>query len=275
MRNYLDLMEAIIDSGEERKDRTGVGTKMLFGTTLRFDLALGFPAVTTKRLAFKQVAAELAGFLIGTTYLDGFHRFGCTIWDANASAPYWMNNPKRRLVQGDLGRIYGAQWRAWRNPNGPPIDQLKEAMNRLIKNPADRRAVVTAWNPAELDEVCLPACHTMFQLSLGVCGLSCFVNMRSVDTFLGMPFDIASYALLTHLCAQDMGTTPGKLVFAFGDTHVYKNHFEQAVTQIFREPKALPRLVLDPSATVDNFHPNQAWLENYDPHPAITASMAV
>lgn len=285
MKNYLELVERILYSGERREDRTGYGTFSLFGEQLKFDLAQ-FPAVTCKRLAFKQVCAELASFLRGYDNLADFHAMGCTVWDANANHPKWLASPYR-MIEGDLGRIYGVQWRRWRGKDRP-LDQLRLAVETLRKDPWSRRAVVTAWNPAELEDVCLPPCHTMFQFSVrqdmaGRKTLDCAVTMRSVDTFLGMPFDIASYALLTYLAAWDLKVEPGVLTMWFGDTHIYLNHQDQVRTILDREPRALPVLLLDPAkqgsfdpdavSPLDDFHPCWASLEGYDPHPAVAADM--
>lgn len=279
----MSLLQRILLQGERREDRTGFGTLSLFGEQLKFDLDEGFPATTCKKLAFRQVCAELASFLRGYDMLNDFQRLGCTVWDANANHRSWRNNPNRN-GEGDLGRIYGVQWRRWRSPGmgHKPIDQLRIAVETLRKDPWSRRAVVTAWNPAELDDVCLPPCHTMFQFSQrhdrnGVATLDCAVTMRSVDTFLGMPFDIASYALLTHLAAWELGIAVGKLTMWFGDTHLYLNHLDQAREVLEREPRELPLLILDARGwtgkPADDFHPDWASLEGYDPHPAVQADM--
>lgn len=275
MNQYLSLMRRVLDAGERRGDRTGVGTRSLFGEHMCFDLAAGFPAVTTKRLAFGQVVAELAGFLEGSRDVARFRELGCTVWDGNAAAPYWASNPNRAF-EGDLGRVYGVQWRAWRGAAGTAVDQLAEAVRLLREDPDSRRVCVTAWNPAELDEMCLPPCHLYFQFSARAGRrLDCLAVMRSVDVLLGMPFDIASYALLTHIVAGQVGMTPGHLTMSFGDTHIYNNHVRQCEEQLSRRPFPLPRLELDPSATVDNFVPSMARLTDYRHHEPIRAELNV
>lgn len=282
-------MQKILLQGERREDRTGFGTLSLFGESLRFDLTEAFPATTCKRLAFKQVCAELAAFLRGYSNLAEFHELGCKVWDANATHPRWLGNPNRQ-GEGDMGRIYGVQWRRWRNQSGGGltartdyIDQLHDAIEILRHDPWSRRAVVTAWNPGELDDVCLPPCHTMFQFSVRHDrnmrpSLDCAVTMRSVDTFLGMPFDIASYALLTHLAAWELNMPAGNLIMWFGDTHIYTNHLDQCREVLERDLRDGPMLVLTPGENypakpLDEFHPSWASLENYDPHPSVQADM--
>jgi thymidylate synthase len=272
---YLELMRRVLREGEARDDRTGVGTLSLFGTHAEFDLRDGFPAVTTKRLAFRQVAAELACFLRAHENLEDFHREGCAVWDANASAPYWLSNPNRR-GPGDVGRTYGVQWRRWRAGANAYVDQLRGAVETLRRDPGSRRAVVTAWNPAELDMSCLPPCHHAFQFSVRRGrDLDCLVTMRSVDVFLGMPFDVASYALLTHLAAKELGLAPGVLAMSFGDTHVYNNHAEACERQLAREPLAPPLVLLRAEATLDNFDAGMATLHGYDHHGPIPGEMNV
>ena len=286
MQNYLGLMRRVLEHGEDRDDRTGRGTRARFGTNRDFDLAGGFPAVTTKRLAFRQVAAELRCFLRGYDTLEQFHSVGCTIWGANGSDPRWT----ARLPEGGyasdsgyLGPVYGVAWRRWSAEGKAAVDQLRNAIETLRRDPWSRRAVVTAWNPYWVDAVCLPPCHTMFQLSLRrerprrevEFRLDVGVTMRSVDVFLGMPFDVASYALLCHICARALGARPGRLSMWFGDTHVYHNHLDQAQEQLRRGPKARPTLALEPDASADFFHPDMASLRDYDPHPAIAAQMNV
>jgi thymidylate synthase len=291
VRNYLDLVGRILSDGQLREDRTGFGTLSLFGEQLKFDLVAEFPATTAKRLAFKQVCAELACFLRGYDNLEDFHKMGCTVWDANENHHKWKSSSLRR-GQGDLGLIYGVQWRRWgeqhlaayeqSGPGPHGRDQLREAVEMLRNDPWSRRAVVTAWNPDELSAVCLPPCHILFQFSVRKYGdgrrtLDCAVTMRSVDTFLGMPFDIASYALLTHLAAWELGLEPGVLTMWFGDTHVYLNHVDQCREMLDREPKDLPVLVLAPPGLVerplDQFEPSWASLDGYDPWPSIKADM--
>ena len=279
MKAYLDLMRDVLTHGETRNDRTGTGTRSLFGTALRFNLMLGFPAVTTKRLAFKQVAAELACFLNERETLDEFHTEGCTVWDGNAKAESWVQSPKCRFP-GDVGRHYGLQWRSWGGPDGSAIDQLGNAVRVLRNDPYSRRAVVSAWNPEELDAVCLPPCHTMFQFSVrdiasGEPQVDCAVTMRSVDVFLGMPFDIASYALLTHLVANELDVLPGHVFFSFADTHIYTNHIDQCHKQLALPPRPLPVLRLTEGAGINNFYASLATLSGYDPHPPIPGELNV
>lgn len=276
MNNYLGLLNNILMNGELRQDRTGYGTKSLFGTMLTFDLQDGFPAVTTKKLAFKQMCAELTCFLRGYDTLPQFHSVGCTIWDANFNAPSWQAKlTQTEKDSGYLGQIYGVLWRRWPLGNKIGTDQLQNAVDVLKKDPWSRRALVTSWNPDAL--ACLPACHTGFQFSIrernGETYLACAVTMRSVDTFLGMPFNIASYALLTHLCAKELGVCAGRLTMTFGDTHIYTNHFSQVLEQLLREERPLPRLHLDEGANINSFEPSMAHLIGYDPHPSIVADM--
>lgn len=273
MKNYQELIERILHYGDSRMDRTGVGTQALFGTTLSYPLQKGFPATTTKKLAFKMVAGELAGFLCGTQSAQHMEELGAPIWNANALD--WFNregtcssHPK------DLGRIYGVQWRAWYN-GIDNIDQLRDVVDRIKTNPSDRRLIVTAWNPGELHEMCLPPCHTHFQFFVRKGELDCIFYMRSVDTFLGMPFDIASYALLVHIICNEVDLKPGVLTGMFADTHIYNNHKSQCEELLNRDPVRLPQLVLSEEATIDNFHPDMCDLINYNPHPTIKAEMAV
>lgn len=275
MNNYLELMQRVMCYGEPRKDRTGVGTSAVFSTKLKFDLSLGFPVVTTKKLYFKQVAAELACFLRAYRNLSEFKSVGCNIWDVNAQAEYW-----RPAQVGDLGRIYGVQWRQWRcidaDGNMSEIDQLKNAVNLLKNNPTSRRICVTAWNPGELSDMCLPPCHLYYQFyARNDGGLDCMVVMRSADIFLGMPFDIASYALLMRIVGSETGLVPRVLSIVFGDTHIYSNHIEQCKTQLAREPYLLPTLQLRDGVTIDDFKPEDATLVNYVHHDSIKAPMAL
>lgn len=269
MIGYQALVRSILVHGERRHDRTGVGTLARFGELLRFDLRRGFPAVTCKRLAFSQVAAELAAFLRGTETLAGFHDVGCRIWDANTAAPYWKDKTR-------VGRIYGVQWRRWRRPDGGEVDQLGDAVHTLSTNHTSRRIFVSAWNPGELDDMCLPPCHVSFQFYASNDGcLDCAVVMRSVDTFLGMPFDIASYALLTHIVGMQVRLQPRMLSMFFGDTHIYKNHVPQCETLLGRAPLPLPVLKLQYGTTVDNFLPGMAELVGYQHHGALPGEMNV
>lgn len=288
MRNYLELMADVLNFGEVREDRTGFGTRSLFWTGLAYDLADGFPATTTKRLAIKQVAAELTCFLRGYDTLDQFHSVGCNIWDANGRDPRWLEKLGSQYGlpadSGYLGPIYGVAWRRWSANGKLAVDQLGDAIKMLRKDPWSRRAVVSAWNPYWVDAVCLPPCHTMFQLSMRrrqagehepEWQLDLGVLMRSVDTFLGMPFDVASYALLAHICAYELGASPGRLSLTFGDTHVYLNHLDAAQEQLKRSPKSKPRLMLEGKLSIDDFHPDAVTLLEYDPWPAIKAEMNV
>lgn len=271
MIEWQTLMRKVLRHGQCRRDRTGIGTLALFGETVTFDNRVEFPAVTTKKLGFEQMAAELACFLKGAQSLEEFHKLGCTIWDGNGNAEYWL---PRAEFEGDLGRIYGVQWRDWRSIDptgeesiaGKRTDQLVNLISGLIKEPHGRRHVVTALNPGELDQMCLPPCHLFFQCFMGNNGqLDMTVYMRSVDVFLGLPFDVASYALLQRLIVQTLGgeAKPGFLTFFLGDTHLYLNHLEQVETVLAREACPAPILQLDPAATVFDFHPKQAELSHY------------
>jgi len=275
MKQWHDILRKAVEEGESRLDRTGVGTYSVFGEMLKFEnVDSQFPAVTTKQLAFKQVAAELAGFVRGYDNLEQFHELGCKIWDANGNADYWQPRSP-----GDLGRIYGVQWRDWKScvPGGIKVtDQLYKLVQGLIIDPYSRRHIVTAWNPGELDQMCLPPCHTMFQASVRWgAQLDFCVTMRSVDLFLGLPFDIASYALLMHLVAEQTQLSPGTLTFMLGDAHVYRNHLDAVQTVLTREPGQLPQLTLDKYATLSTFHPDQASLVGYQHQGKVEAEMAV
>lgn len=271
MKQYLDLLTYVLHNGKVREDRTNTGTLSVFGQQLSFNLGDGFPAVTTKKLQFNSVAAELAGFLEGTQSAARMRELGTTIWDANANASKWQENPNCCGLD-DMGPIYGAQWRNW----GNRIDQLSEIVQRLQENPVDRRLVVSAWNPGELDSMCLPPCHIMFQFYVREkMFLDCVYYIRSVDMFLGCPFDIASYALLTHIVAQQVDLAPGHLTQFSGDTHIYLNHVTAVKEQLSRSPGHLPTLNLWDGATIDNFTPDMARLDNYEHAAAIAAKMAV
>lgn len=278
MRNYLQLLHDVTTKGDKRIDRTGIGTVALFGKHLRFDLTKGFPAVTTKKLYFESVKAELAWMLSGNRYIDSLHDLTCHIWDKNVANPKWQANPMC-FGETDAGRVYGVQWRSWKWHDsagyGGIIDQLQYAVSTIIQNPGDRRIIVSAWNPGELDEMCLPPCHLYYQFFVRKEKyLDCAIVMRSVDTFLGMPFDIASYALLTHIVAKQTGKLPGELYMTFMDTHVYLNHKDQVRTQLGRDPYQHPQLKWNVEfPTIDNFHPNMCELVNYKYHPAIKAEM--
>lgn len=274
MIQYLSALKFIMDNGVERMDRTGVGTKAVFGMQQRYDMAEGFPAMTTKKLAFEAVKAELLWFISGSSDVKELQKLGCHIWDANASAEYWK--PKARF-EGDLGRIYGAQWRSWRVFNkDKTIDQLKEAIDKIKNNPSDRRIIITAWNPGELDEMALPPCHMFCQFFVANGKLSLQMYQRSCDMFLGVPFNIASYSLFLHMVSKVTNLVPGEFVHTLGDAHIYLNHFEQVKIQLERAPYALPKIWLNPEIkNLDDFKMADIKLIDYNFHPAIKAQMAV
>ncbi|MEZ5963666.1 MAG: thymidylate synthase [Planctomycetota bacterium] len=264
MRSYLDLLRHLLDHGVEKGDRTGTGTRSVFGWQTRYDLAQGFPLLTTKKVHFKSVLVELLWFLRGDTNVAFLREHGVTIWDEWADAA------------GDLGPVYGAQWRSWRCADGRTVDQIADVVDRIRRDPDSRRLVVSAWNVGELEQMALPPCHLLFQFWVGGGRLSCQLYQRSADIFLGVPFNIASYAALTMMIAQVAGLQPGELVHTLGDAHLYQNHVEQARLQLERAPRALPRLVLDPSVTsVFDFRAEHFRLEGYDPWPAIKAPVAI
>lgn len=281
MQNYLNLLQKILDTGIDSADRTGVGTRSLFAEQLRFDLTQGFPAVTTKRLAWKPMVAELLWFIEGTgderrlaEIQHGTRRLEkTTIWTANANADYWK--PKARY-DGDLGRVYGVQWRNWRKVDGwKTVDQLKNLVEGLQKDPNGRRHIITAWNPGELDLMALPPCHMMAQFYIRNNTLSCQMYQRSCDAFLGLPFNIASYALFTHLIAKTIGAEVGELVITLGDVHIYNNHFDAVKTQLTRAGYALPTLHIADHTTIWNAAIDDIKLIDYQYHSAIQADMAV
>jgi thymidylate synthase len=264
MRQYLDLMQRALDSGVRKNDRTGTGTLSLFGHQMRFDLAEGFPLVTTKKVHLRSIIHELLWFLSGDTNIRYLRDNGVTIWDEWADA------------DGNLGPVYGAEWRSWRTPDGRSIDQIKEVVDQIRRNPDSRRLIVTAWNPADVDKQALPPCHCLFQFYVAEGRLSCQLYQRSADIFLGVPFNIASYALLTMMMAQVTGLKPGEFVHSLGDTHLYLNHVEQAKIQLAREPRPLPVMKINPDVhSIFDFVYDDFTLEGYDPHPHIKAAVAV
>ena len=272
MKQYLDALKYILEKGMDKKDRTGTGARAVFGMQMRFNMKDGFPAVTTKKLAFNSMKAELLWFIKGSSDVKELQKLGCHIWDANAEADYWK--PKARFP-GDLGRIYGVQWRKWK-ANGKEIDQLAEAIRLIKEEPDSRRIIVNAWNPGELDQMALPPCHMFFQFFADNNKLSLQMYQRSCDMFLGVPFNIASYSLLLHMVAQVTDLKPYEFVHTLGDAHIYHNHFEQVKEQLSRKPFTLPQLWLNPKIkNIDDFKMEDIKLENYQFHPAIKAQMAV
>lgn len=275
-KTYLDLLQKVMDEGVDRADRTGTGTRALFGQTMRFDMSKGFPALTTKKLAWKAVRSELLWFLEGSgdeNRLKELNGSDKTIWSANAEAPYWK--PKAKF-DGDLGRVYGVQWRAWQKPDGTTVDQIAEAIRLIKEEPASRRIIVNAWNPGELDQMALPPCHMFFQFFVADGKLSLFMHQRSCDMFLGVPFNIASYSLLLHMVAQVTGLTAHEFVHSLGDTHIYNNHFDAVKEQLAREPYPFPTLKLNPEVKdIFSFKMEDIELEGYESHPTIKAPMAV
>lgn len=274
MEQYLNALKYVMDNGVEKENRTGVKTRAVFGLPMRFDLSKGFPALTTKKLAFNAVKAELLWFLKGSGDVKELQAMGCHIWDANAQAPFWK--PKAKF-EGDLGRVYGVQWRKWKSPySDEPIDQIARVIEMIKKDPTDRRLIVSAWNPAELEMMALPPCHMIFQFFAAQGKLSLQMYQRSCDMFLGVPFNIASYSLLLSMIAQVVGMEPWEFVHTLGDAHVYYNHFEQVKEQLSREPLPLPKLWLNPDIkNIDDFKMDDIKLIDYQSHPSIKAEMAV
>jgi len=264
MKPYLDLLRHVLEHGTEKADRTGTGTRSVFGWQMRFDLGQGFPLVTTKKLHLRSIIHELLWFLRGETNIRYLKEHNVSIWDEWADA------------NGELGPVYGKQWRRWASPEGREIDQIKWLVDEIKRNPDSRRLVVSAWNVGELSQMALMPCHTLFQFYVVDGKLSCQLYQRSGDIFLGVPFNIASYALLTHMLAQVTRLQVGEFVHTLGDAHLYCNHFEQAREQLAREPRALPRLHLNPERKdMFSFHFDDIGIEGYDPHPAIKAPVAV
>ncbi len=264
MRQYLDLMQHVLNHGARKNDRTGTGTLSVFGAQLRFDLAAGFPLLTTKKVHLKSIVHELLWFLKGETNVKYLQDNGVTIWNEWADA------------QGNLGPVYGYQWRSWPAADGRHIDQVSQVLEQIRNNPDSRRMIVSAWNVSDLDRMALMPCHAFFQFYVAGGKLSCQLYQRSADLFLGVPFNIASYALLTLMIAQVCGLEPGDFVHTFGDTHLYLNHLDQAREQLSRQPRQLPVMRLNPAASnLFEFKYEDFTLEGYDPHPAIKAPIAV
>lgn len=264
MQQYLDLMRHVLEKGVRKEDRTGTGTYSVFGHQMRFDLAKGFPLVTTKRLHVRSIVHELLWFLRGDTNVAYLNQNGVTIWDE------WANE------NGELGPVYGAQWRSWPTRDGGMIDQIADVIERIKTNPDSRRLIVTAWNPADVDRMALPPCHCLFQFYVAEGRLSCQLYQRSADIFIGVPFNIASYALLTHMVAHVTRLKPGDFVHTLGDAHLYANHIEQAKAQIGREPMPLPRLIIKRDVKdIDSFKFDDFEIVNYQSHPHIAAPVAV
>ena len=264
MKQYLDLLQEIMDHGTVKSDRTGVGTKSIFGHQMRFDLSEGFHLLTTKKVHLRSIIHELLWFISGDTNIGYLHDNKVSIWDEWADA------------NGDLGPVYGKQWRSWDTPDGRSIDQLSEVIETIKRNPDSRRMIVCAWNPSDVDKMALPPCHCFFQFYVADGRLSCQLYQRSADTFLGVPFNIASYALLTMMIAQVCGLKPGEFVHTTGDTHIYLNHFDQVREQLSRTPRPLPVMKLNPEVKdIFRFRYEDFTLEGYDPWPAIKAPVAV
>ncbi len=264
MKQYLDLLQHILDNGVTKSDRTGTGTISCFGYEMRFDLAEGFPLVTTKKLHIKSIIYELLWFLKGDTNVKYLQENGVRIWNA------WADE------NGDLGPVYGKQWRSWSKPDGTTVDQIARAIHTIKNNPDSRRIIVNAWNVGDLDEMALTPCHCLFQFYVANNKLSCLLYQRSADVFLGVPFNIASYALLTHMVAQVCNLEVGEFVHHFGDVHLYSNHIEQAKLQLARSPRKLPKLVVNQAVTdISAFEYEDFEIQNYEPHPHIKAAVSV
>jgi thymidylate synthase len=264
MKQYLDLMQHILDNGVKKEDRTGTGTLSVFGYQMRFNLAEGFPLVTTKKVHLKSIIHELLWFLKGETNIAYLKENGVSIWDE------WADE------NGNLGPVYGSQWRSWPTPDGRHIDQITQVVNQLKNNPDSRRIIVSAWNVAEIEHMKLPPCHAFYQFYVAEGKMSCQLYQRSADVFLGVPFNIASYALLVLMMAQVTGLEPGEFIWTGGDTHLYTNHLEQAKLQLTREPRQLPAMVINPDVKdIFDFKFEDFELVNYNPHPGIKAPVAV
>ena len=264
MKQYLDLLQHVLDNGTDKSDRTGTGTRSVFGYQMRFNLADGFPVLTTKKLHLKSIIHELLWFLAGDTNIRYLKENGVRIWDE------WADE------NGDLGRVYGAQWRSWRGANGETVDQIANVVRQIRQNPDSRRLIVSAWNPAEVDDMALPPCHALFQFYVANGQLSCQLYQRSADIFLGVPFNIASYALLTLMLAQVCDLQAGEFIHTLGDAHLYNNHLEQAQLQLTREPRKLPTMRINPAVRdIFAFKFDDFELQDYDPHPHIKAQVSV
>ncbi len=300
MRAYLDLLSKIVNEGATKGDRTGTGTKSIFGHQMRFDLQDGFPLLTTKKVFLKGIIYELLWFLRGDTNINYLLRNGVHIWDNDAYRYYTelckrseieaisrdlfmtysaeekaVNSPIEGYNYGDLGPVYGAQWRSWRGVDGSVVDQIRDVIESIKHNPNSRRMIVSAWNVGEIESMALPPCHVMFQFYVADGRLSCQLYQRSADTFLGVPFNIASYALLTMMIAKECGLEAGEFIHTLGDTHLYLNHLEQVAEQLSREPRALPTMTLNPAVeSIFEYKYDDFKLEGYDPHPTISAPMS-